>query len=137
METIENHKSLLDREVKLADIHDSRVARTRALEEYERSEHVRERQSFEACKLSLAPRLYDEELRRLEHESCKETCAWLGKDEDFQTWFNSGKKSSAFLWLSGIPGAGQYRDHFIPPPKSLISILCALCCTCHSTILLL
>ena len=108
MENIENHKSLLDREVTLADIRDGRTARTRALEEYERSEHERERQSFEACKLSLAPRLYDQELERLKNESCKDTCAWLGKDEDFQIWRNSGKRSSAFRWLSGIPGAGQY-----------------------------
>ncbi len=115
METIENHKSLLDREVTLADIHDGRTARTRALEEYERNEKVRERQSFEACKLSLAPRLYDRELERMKNESCRDTCAWLSKDEDFQTWFNSGKRSSAFLWLSGIPGAGQYRDRFISP----------------------
>ena len=108
METIENHKSLLDREVTLADIHDGRTARARALQEYERNQQMRERQSFEACKLSLAPRLYDHELERLRNESCKDTCAWLGKDEDFQTWLGSGKRSSAFLWLSGIPGAGQY-----------------------------
>ena len=118
METIENHKSLLDREVTLADIHDARIARAKSLEEYERNERVRERQSFEACKLSLAPKLYDRELERMRTESCKDTCAWLRKDEDFLNWFKSGKKSSAFLWLSGIPGAGQYRDHFIHLPSS-------------------
>ena len=123
MGTIENHKLLLDREVTLADIQEGRVARTRALEEYERSEQARERQSFEACKLSLAPRLYDQELERLKNESCKETCAWLGEDEDFQTWYKSGKRSSAFLWLSGIPGAGQYRDHFILPLIFRVPIL--------------
>ncbi len=112
METIESHKSLLDREVTLADIHDARTARTRALEEYERNEEVRERQDFEACKLSLAPRLYDQEMERMKNECCKDTCAWLRKDEDFQTWFNSRKRSSAFLWLSGIPGAGQYHRTF-------------------------
>lgn len=106
METIESHKSLLDREVTLADIHDARTARTRALEEYERSERVRAKQDFEACKLSLAPRLYDQELERMKTERCKDTCAWLDRDEDFQTWFKSRKRSSAFLWLSGIPGAG-------------------------------
>ncbi len=109
MKTIESHKSLLDREVTLADIHDARTARARALEEYERNEEVRERQNFEACKLSLAPRLYDQEMERMKNECCKDTCAWLRKDEDFQTWFNSRKRSSAFLWLSGIPGAGQYQ----------------------------
>ena len=106
METIESHKSLLDREVTLADIHDARTARTRALEEYERSEGVRAKQDFEACKLSLAPTLYDQELERMKTERCKDTCAWLDRDEDFQLWFKSRKRSSAFLWLSGIPGAG-------------------------------
>lgn len=115
METIESHKSLLDREVTLADIHDARTARTRALEEYERSEQVRAKQDFEACKLSLAPRLYDQELERMKNERCKDTCTWLDRDEDFQTWFKSRKRSSAFLWLSGIPGAGQYQRHFINP----------------------
>lgn len=118
METIETHKSLLDREVTLADIHDARIARTKSLEEYERSEKVRESQGFEACKLSLAPKLYDRELDRMRIESCKDTCAWFIEDEDFRSWFNSGKRSSAFLWLSGIPGAGQYRDRFIHSPSS-------------------
>lgn len=117
METIETHKSLLDREVTLADIHDARIARTKSLEEYERSEKVRESQGFEACKLSLAPKLYDRELDRMRIESCKDTCAWFIEDEDFRSWY-SGKRSSAFLWLSGIPGAGQYRDRFIHSPSS-------------------
>ena len=107
MDTIENHKLLLDREVTLADLHDARNARKRALEEYDRSEQVRAKQDFDACKLSLAPRLYYQELERMKNERCKDTCAWLDKDEDFQTWFKSRKRSSAFLWLSGIPGAGQ------------------------------
>lgn len=108
MGAIENHKSLLDREVTLADIHDARIARARALEEYDRNERLRERTDFEACKVSLAPKLYDQEVERIKNECCENTCAWLGKDEDFQTWFSSRKRSSAFLWLSGIPGAGQY-----------------------------
>ena len=113
MVTIEYHTSLLDREVTHADIHDGRTARMRALEEFERNEQAREKQSFEACRLSIAPRLYDQELERMKSESCKDTGAWLGKDETFQTWLSSGRKSSAFLWLSGIPGAGQYAFRFI------------------------
>ena len=113
MATIEKHKSLLDREVTLGDINDARTARTRALEEYERNEANRQRQNFDACKLSLAPRLYDQEMERMKNECCKDTCAWLSTDEDFKTWFDSRKRSSAFLWLSGIPGAGQYQRHFI------------------------
>ena len=120
MKTIEKHESLLHREVILADIQDARTARARALDEYERSELIRERQNFEACKLSLAPRLYDQEMERMRNERCKDTCTWLGNDEDFQTWFNSMKRSSAFLWLSGIPGAGQYRPYPILPPIALV-----------------
>lgn len=112
---IENHKLLLDREVSLADISDARTARARALKEYEKSERETERRDFEACKLSLSPRLYDQEMERMEKGCCKNTCAWLDRDEDFETWFSSRKRSSAFLWLSGIPGAGQYREHLILP----------------------
>lgn len=115
MAIIENHKSLLDREVTLADINDARTARARDLEEYERNEADRQRQNFEACKLSLAPKLYDQEMERMKDECCKGTCAWLSKNEDFKTWFDSKKRSSAFFWLSGIPGAGQYEQYFIPP----------------------
>ena len=126
MATIEKHKSLLDREVTLGDINDARTARTRALEEYERNEVNRQRQNFDACKLSLAPRLYDQEMERMKNECCKDTCAWLSTDEDFKTWFDSRKRSSAFLWLSGIPGAGQYERHFILPLvlQVLFFILC-------------
>ena len=123
MTTIENHKSLLDREVTLGDINDARTARARALEEYERNEVDRQSKTFEACKLSLAPRLYDQEVERMKNECCKDTCAWLGKDEDFKTWFDSRKRSSAFLWLSGIPGAGQYQQHLILPLFLLVSLL--------------
>ena len=122
MTTIENHKSLLDREVTLGDINDARTARARALEEYERNEVDRQRQTFEACKLSLAPRLYDQEMERMKNECCKDTCAWLSKDEDFKLWFDSRRRSSAFLWLSGIPGAGQYQQYFILPLFLLVSL---------------
>ena len=115
MTAIENHKLLLDREVTLGDIIDARTARARALEEYERNELDRQRQNFEACKHSLAPKLYDQELERMKNECCKDTCAWLSEDEDFKIWFDSRKRSSAFLWLSGIPGAGQYQQPFILP----------------------
>ena len=126
MKTIENHKSLLDREVTLGDINDARTARARALEEYERNEVDRQRQNFEACKLSLAPRLYDQEMERMKNECCKDTCAWLSEDEDFKTWFDSKKRSSPFFWLSGIPGAGQYQQNFVLPLVLLVSlfILC-------------
>ena len=112
MQAIERHKSLLDREVTLADIHAAQDARIKALKAYEQSELERERSNFEACKSSLTPRLYGQDIERMKNECCKDTCAWLDRDEDFQTWFNSRKRSSAFLWLSGIPGAGQYRERF-------------------------
>ena len=107
-ERIEYHKSLLDREVTFADIHSAQTARTKALEEYERSEQARERQSFEACRLFLAPQLYDQELQRMKRECCKDTCGWLEVDDDFQRWLTTKRRSSPFLWLTGIPGAGQY-----------------------------
>ena len=107
-ERIEYHKTLLDREFTLADIHDRRVARTRAMEEYEKSEHARERSNFEACRLCLAPCLYDEELQRMLDDCCKDTCGWLEEDDDFQRWLTTKRRSSAVLWLTGIPGAGQH-----------------------------
>lgn len=107
IESVESHKSLMDREVTFADIRDARTARVKALEEYENSERARQKQDFEICKLSLAPRLYDRQLDKMKLECCKNTCAWLDIDDNFQRWITSSTRGSAFLWLLGIPGAGK------------------------------
>ena len=107
MASIENHKLLLDREVTFADIRDARDARSRALKEYELNETMRENQNFGDCRLSLSPHLYDEELGKILRERCRDTCGWLADDDDFQRWLNGRRKSTAVLWLSGIPGAGK------------------------------
>ena len=107
MASIENHKLLLDREVTFADIRDARDARSRALKEYEQNETKRETQNFGDCRNSLSPHLYDEKLDKISKDSCKDTCGWLEDDADFQRWLNGRRKSTAFLWLSGMPGAGK------------------------------
>ena len=107
MASIENHNLLLDREVTFADIRDARDARSRALKEYEQNETMRENQKFGDCRISLSPHLYDEELERILRDRCMDTCGWLADDDEFQRWLNGRRKSTAFLWLSGIPGAGQ------------------------------
>ena len=107
MASIENHKLLLDREVTFADIRDARDARSRALKEYEQSTTIRENQTFGDCRVSLSPNLYGRELDKILKDSCKDTCGWLEDDDDFQRWLNGRRKSTAFLWLSGIPGAGE------------------------------
>ena len=107
IESVESHKILMDREVTFADIRDARTARSKALEEYEKNEMARQKYEFESCRRSLAPRLYDRQLDRMKLECCKNTCAWLEIDDRFQKWFTSSTRGSAFLWLLGIPGAGQ------------------------------
>lgn len=107
MASIENHSLLLDREVTFADIRDARDARSRALKEFEQNETMRENQNFGDCRASISPQLYDEELERILRDRCKNTCGWLADHEEFHRWLNGRRRSTAFLWLSGIPGAGQ------------------------------
>ena len=107
MASIETHKLLLDREVAFADIRGARDARSRALKEYEQNAKMRENRTFEDCRASLSPHLYGRELERILLDTYKDTCAWLEDDADFQRWLNGRRKSAAFLWLSGIPGAGK------------------------------
>ena len=120
---METHKSLLNREVTLANIHDARVIRGKALEEYEKNELARGRQDLEACRLSLVPRLYDRELDRMMIESCENTCAWLETDDEYQRWISSKRRSAVFLWLSGIPGAGQYLPFSAKSLKDLLILV--------------
>lgn len=107
MASIENHKLLMEREVTFADIRDARDARSRALTEYEQNVTMRENQNFGDCRDSLSPHLYDEELNKILRDRCKDTCGWLEDDDYFQRWLNGRRRTTAFLWLSGMPGAGK------------------------------
>jgi hypothetical protein len=112
---MESHKLIMNSEVTVAIIRDARHAQLRALEEYDLSQKARERQDFEACKLALSPKLYDDEMERLQKECCEHTCSWLESDAIYKRWYKSTNKSSTFLWLSGIPGAGEHRPRSLAP----------------------
>ena len=129
MENVENHKLLLDREVTNAEIYEARTARKRALEEYEHNETRKEEQRFGDCRASLSPLSYDTELVKITRDRCKDTCGWLEDEDEFQRWISGRRKTTTFLWLSGIPGAGQYSVKpacsatipLIPTGKSYLS----------------
>jgi len=103
---IEQHKSLIDRQVNILVIKEARRESVEALKRYQE-----ERDFREFCKLEknisshdYRPRLYD-----VESKHCAETGKWIFSDTRFQSWLNAGSSEGKqrLLWLAGVPGAGN------------------------------
>ncbi|KAH6888169.1 hypothetical protein B0T10DRAFT_515086 [Thelonectria olida] len=106
-DNITKHRMLMQGEVTIAEIAEAHSARTRSLEEYERSHEFQQRQDFDMVFASLAPNLYDEELERLKEKCVIDSASWLSSNPQFQQWFDASDDSIRLLWLEGIPGAGK------------------------------
>ena len=84
------------------------AARVLALKEYEIERKSREQQHLEFIKISLAPRLYDTDLRQTLESRCRNTCEWILDESLIKDWESLDKDAVPILWLTGIPGAGDY-----------------------------
>ncbi|KAH0543142.1 hypothetical protein FGG08_002487 [Glutinoglossum americanum] len=104
---IERHSMLMHSEVSLANITEAYAARSRSFDECKKRQEFEEQQQLEFYKVSMSPRLYDDDLGVIMEESCQGTGSWLDDDELFCRWLNSSRQKSPVLWLSGIPGAGK------------------------------
>lgn len=56
--------------------------------------------------LGVEDRLQEDNLSRLNDRRFPETCQWLFKTPQYQSWLTDYKKLSV-LWLWGIPGSGK------------------------------
>ena len=103
---IEKHKGIIDREVKIEMIKESRMARDEALKRYQE-----ERDSNELDRLEryIPPYDYTTLLEKVQRGHCAETGNWILSDPLFRSWRNAGSNEARqrLLWLSGVPGAGN------------------------------
>ena len=102
---IEKHKSLIDREVKIQMIKESRKARDEALERHQEERDFKELDRLER---NIPPHDY-KPLEKAQKGHCAETGKWVFSDPLFTSWLNAGSNEAKqrLLWLAGVPGAGN------------------------------
>ena len=104
-QNIEKHKGLVDREVKIQMIKESREERYEALKKHQEERDFRELDRLER---NIPPQDYEPILNNVQSRHCAETGKWIFSDPLFRTWLgvrNDAKQR--LLWLAGIPGAGN------------------------------
>ena len=114
---IEKHQGLIDREVKIQMIKESRKARNEDLKRYQEARdealkrHQEERDSKELDRLerNIPPHDYRPLLEKVQSEHYAETGKWIFSDPLFRSWLNAGSSDTKqrLLWLAGVPGAGN------------------------------
>ena len=103
---IERHKSLIDREVKIQMIKESRKLREEALKIHQEERGSRDPDRLER---NIPPHDYRTLLEKVQEAYCAETGEWIFSDPLFRTWLNAGPSEAKqrLLWLAGVPGAGN------------------------------
>ena len=103
---IEKHKGLIDRQLKIQLIKESRKARDEALK---RHQEERDSKELERLERNIPPHDYKPLLEKVQSEHCAETGKWIFSDPLFRSWLNAEAKPR-LLWLAGVPGAGNPCD---------------------------
>ena len=104
-QNIEKHKGLIDREVKIQMIKESREERDEGLK---RHQEVRDSRELDRLERNIPPHDYEPTLKNVQRRHCAETGKWIFSDPQFRLWLSSGNKSKQrLLWLAGVPGAGN------------------------------
>ena len=103
---IEKHKGLIDRELKIQMIKESRKARDEALK---RHEEERDGKELDRLERNIPPHDYKPLLEKVQSEHCAKTGEWIFSDPLFRSWLNGGSSEAKqrLLWLAGVPGAGN------------------------------
>ena len=103
---IEKHKGLIDREIKIQIIKESRMARDEALE---RHLEGRNSEGLDRLERNIPSHDYKPLLKNVERRHCAETGKWVFSDPVFRSWLNAGSNEAKqrLLWLTGVPGAGN------------------------------
>lgn len=112
LSNLDRHKDLVDNEATAAHIsaaYEARKASLRANKQNEKDRHIRQ---IRELKEWLAPVLYETKQVAFAHIRKKNPDAgnWLLEDDRFKTWVDPkvGKTQTPVLWLTGIPGSGNY-----------------------------
>lgn len=106
-ENIDRHKMLMTSHATLEDIHQSEIARKRALGEYEQAQISRDNQEFNANFSDSCPRMYDKRLAEILDLSVVDSGEWLRLTPEFTEWIGPNMSKNQYFWLKGIPGSGE------------------------------
>ena len=114
---IERHKGLIDTEIKIQMIKESRKEGEEALKRHqeERDEalkvhqEVRGSKELDRLERNITPHDYRPLLEKVQRAHCAETGKWIFSDPLFQLWLEArpDEAKQRLLWLAGIPGAGD------------------------------
>lgn len=107
--SIERHCLLMTEEVSLEHISEAHRARIEDMDRWQRNFEFQERQNFINIETCISPKLYDDELDRLQRKICDRTGRWLEREQALKEWFDSSDASTRIVWLQGIPGAGESK----------------------------
>ena len=104
-QNIEKHKGLIDREVRIQMIKESREERYEALKKHQEERDFRE---LERLERNVPPHDYDPILNNVKSRHCAETGKWILSDPLFRSWLSARNEArQRLLWLAGVPGAGD------------------------------
>ena len=103
---IEKHKGLIDREVKIQMIKESRKARDEALKRHQEERDLKE---LERLERNIPPHDYRTLMEKFQRVHCAKTGEWILSDPRFMSWLKAGSTEAKqrLLWLAGVPGAGN------------------------------
>ena len=103
---IERHKGLIDREIKIQMIKESRKTRDEALE---RHQGERNSKGLDRLERNIPPHDYRTLLAKFKRGYSAETGKWIFSDPQFMSWLKTGSTETKkrLLWLAGVPGAGN------------------------------
>jgi len=110
-DNINSHKGMMTTNVTLEEISQAKIARKRALEEYDDAKKFRDNQTFNTIRTELRPETYDTQLLDILQFTSSGSGQWLNKEENFMRWLDPLDRTLRFLWLQGIPGAGMHPFH--------------------------
>lgn len=107
--SIERHCLLMTEEVNLENISEAHRARITDMDRWQRNFEFQEWQNFSSVESYISPKLYDDELDKLQRTICERTGRWLQKEQTLKDWFDPNDESTRMVWLQGIPGAGTSK----------------------------
>lgn len=106
---IGQHTEQMRNEVTVQHIKEASSARVKSLAQFEQENEFQELQRFQALRMNLSPRMYDDDLGWFLNRTCPGSDKWLLADQSFQEWLDGDSIPAATrrIWLRGMPGAGK------------------------------
>ncbi|KAI9148085.1 DNA repair protein RAD5B [Paramyrothecium foliicola] len=110
---ISRSKRMIESQASIAEFEAVNNSRIAAINTFHREKAAQDAHRRTAVLQWLSPFDNNREHERLQkiRSVCKDPGQWLLNDRRFQAWFDTQNQSTPLLWLSGIPGAGEYRGN--------------------------